>query len=421
MPRLASGFLPTKRLLVMNTSSREAFLSGSVIRSLVARLELSLVLAFCPGRRSTPVNRRRQVRSCPPRAGTTYEQRVLPFLKQHCWKCHDEDSAKAGFRVDELGTDFLAGKTADRWREAIDQINLGKMPKKKDQTRPEGSVRRRRMGQSGAAQRRETAQSAGGRAPMRRLNRTEYANTVRDLFHLDEHFARKIEQELPADGKVDGFDRGGAALFFDKSQFQAYLDAADLVVREALPAEPIKANKFRVLALEDSELARRSPTKTTTMEEVLNRGDIKFADSAGERETPLARCRARAGAVRPECPARRRRRNRRRLALRRALGGGQTGQILQKVIKRDGWYRFRIRAGASRGTGKFAVDAVRIQADYCPQSRELRRRFDVHHRCAAGQAPGLRADRIPPPRRRGVQSRPAVRLEHLSPLARLPR
>ena len=29
------------------------------------------------------------------------------------------------FRVDELGTDFLAGETADRWRDAIDQINLG--------------------------------------------------------------------------------------------------------------------------------------------------------------------------------------------------------------------------------------------------------------------------------------------------------
>ena len=49
--------------------------------------------------------------------------------------------------------------------------------------------------------------------------------------------------------------------------------------------------------------------------------------------------------------------------------------MLQKVIKRDGWYRFRVRAGASRGSGKFAVDAVRIQVDYCPQSRELRRSF----------------------------------------------
>ena len=61
---------------------------------------------------------------------------MLPFLKQHCYKCHDESSATAGFRVDDLGTDFLAGQTADRWREAIDQINLGKMPKSKTKPDP---------------------------------------------------------------------------------------------------------------------------------------------------------------------------------------------------------------------------------------------------------------------------------------------
>src|SRR5262249_36245576 len=57
----------------------------------------------------------------------TYQKQVLPFLETHCWECHDEKTAKAGFRVDDLGVDFLAGKTADRWRELVDQINLGKM------------------------------------------------------------------------------------------------------------------------------------------------------------------------------------------------------------------------------------------------------------------------------------------------------
>jgi len=302
---------------------------------------------------------------------TTYEQRVLPFLKQHCWKCHDESSAKAGFRVDDLGTDFLAGKTADRWREAIDQINLGKMPKTK--TKPDAKeafviVEWVNLEIRNAERR---AQSTGGRAPMRRLNRTEYANSVRDLFHLDEHLARKIEHELPADGKVDGFDRGGAALFIDKSQLQAYLDMAEFVVREALPAEPVQANKFRAQALEDNGLLRKSPKKTTTMEEVLNRGDIHFADLLAKEKRPLPDVERgpepfdlnirRDGGV--EIVA--------AWPYTEGLGGGQ--QFLQKVIKRDGWYRFRIRAGASRGNGKFLVDAVRIQADYCPQSKELRK------------------------------------------------
>ncbi len=302
---------------------------------------------------------------------TTYEKQVLPFLKQYCYKCHDESTAKAGFRVDDLGADFLAGKTADRWREAIDQINLGKMPKTK--IKPDAKeafviVEWVNLEIRNAERR---AQSSGGRAPMRRLNRTEYANTVRDLFHLDEHFAGKIAQELPADGKVDGFDRGGAALFIDKSQLQAYLDMAELIVREALPAEPVKANKFRALALEDGGLLRKSPKTTTTMEEVLNRGDIHFADLLAKEKRPLPDVERgpepfdlnvrRDGGVEMVAA----------WPYTEGLGGGQ--QFLQKVIKKDGWYRFRIRAGASRGNGKFAVDAVRIQADYCPQAKEIRR------------------------------------------------
>ncbi len=348
----------------MNTSSRRAIPSGSVIRSL-------LVLAFSLGSaHAGEAPQASPVLSAESR--TTYERRVLPFLKQHCWECHDESTAKAGFRIDDLGTDFLAGKTADRWREAIDQINLGKMPKKKSKPDPKEAFAIVEWVNQELRNAEKRAQSTAGRTPMRRLNRTEYANTVRDLFHLDEHLARKIEQELPADGKVDGFDRGGAALFIDKSQLQAYLATADLVVREALPAEPVKANKVRVLALEDNNLLRRSPKPTTTMEEVLDRGDIKFSDLLKKEKRPLPDVERgpepydlnvrRDGGVEVVAA----------WPYSEGLGGYRTQQFLQQVIKRDGWYRFRVRAGASRGNGKFEVDDVRIQVDYCPQSREMR-------------------------------------------------
>lgn len=70
-----------------------------------------------------------------------------------------------------------------------------------------------------------------------RLNRGEYANTVRDLFFLDDSFARKIERELPGDGKVDGFDPGGAALLVDKSQLQIYLNVPRGRSRVARPGK----------------------------------------------------------------------------------------------------------------------------------------------------------------------------------------
>jgi hypothetical protein len=335
----------------------------------VAALQVMLILALhAGGAGAQDVPAAKPVLTAESRA--VYEKRVLPFLKQHCWKCHDEATAKAGFRVDDLGTDFLAGKTADRWREAVDQVNLGKMPKSKDKPDPKGSFAVTEWVNQEIRTAEKRAQGTGGRVPMRRLNRTEYANTVRDLFHLDENFARKIELELPADGKVDGFDRGGAALFVDKSQLQAYLDAADLVVREALPAEPVKPNKLRVLAADDRNLSRRNP-KTTTMQEVLDRGDIKFSDLIKNEPRPLPEVERgpepfdlnvrRDGGVEVVAA----------WPYSEGLGGGQ--EFLQKVIKKDGWYRVRIKAGASRGTGKFEVDAVRVTAEYCRQARDMRK------------------------------------------------
>src|ERR1700722_9163878 len=107
-----------------------------------------------------------------PESRTTYEKQVLPFLKQYCWKCHDESTAKAGFRVDDLGTDFLAGKTADRWHEAIDQINLGKMPKSKNKPDPKESFTVTEWVNQELRNAEKRAQSTAGRAGMRRLNRT---------------------------------------------------------------------------------------------------------------------------------------------------------------------------------------------------------------------------------------------------------
>src|SRR5215469_10305024 len=69
---------------------------------------------------------------------TVYETKVEPFLAEHCLHCHDNITTRAGFRIDTLGTDFLADKTADHWKEIYDKLGLGKMPPK-DEARPKES------------------------------------------------------------------------------------------------------------------------------------------------------------------------------------------------------------------------------------------------------------------------------------------
>ena len=66
----------------------------------------------------------------------------------------------------------------------------------------------------------------------------------RDLFSLEEGLARRIEKELPADGKVGGFDRGAASLFMDDGQLDRYLAVADMVLDEGVFNEPPKVQKL---------------------------------------------------------------------------------------------------------------------------------------------------------------------------------
>ena len=79
---------------------------------------------------------------------------------------------------------------------------------------------------------------------MRRLNRVEYAISVRDLFSLDDNFASRIEKELPADGKVGGFDRGAASLFMDEGQLDQYMTVADIVLNDGVFHEQPQVQKL---------------------------------------------------------------------------------------------------------------------------------------------------------------------------------
>ncbi len=170
---------------------------------------------------------------------------VKPFLQQFCTSCHDARQAKAGYRVDQLDGDFTKVQVAEQWKEVLDRINAGEMP-------PEGNPRPS-AAQVGAfvswvnARLREVelaAKNAGGRIPMRRLNRDEYANTVRDLLKLDENIVRPLVEDLPADGQAEGFDRLGVALFFDQTQIERSLGVAAKIASKAIVTAPPKMNRL---------------------------------------------------------------------------------------------------------------------------------------------------------------------------------
>ncbi|MDA1050666.1 MAG: DUF1592 domain-containing protein [Planctomycetota bacterium] len=210
-------------------------LCRQVLKTLAGVLSISLVGTLAKG----------DLEDKTPAGESAYAETVKPFIEKHCLACHGEKTAKAGYRIDLLGTDFTAASVAEQWKEVIDRINAGEMP---PDDRPRPDVKQVAVVATWVnEQLREidlAAKNAGGRIPMRRLNRDEYANTVRDLLQLDELVVRPLIEELPADGQAEGFDRLGVALFFDQTQIERSLAVAAKLAVRAIVTEPPKINRL---------------------------------------------------------------------------------------------------------------------------------------------------------------------------------
>ena len=152
-------------------------------------------------------------------------------LTKYCYDCHTGEKAEGGVRVDFLGA---GGKLEDHV-ELVDKILLvlkeQQMPPA-DAEQPDGAERvqsiewieqRLRQFDCGTA-------SRPGRVTMRRLNRTEYNNTVRDLTGLD----LKLANDFPSDDVGNGFDNIGDVLSLPPILMEKYLAAARQIADEVM-------------------------------------------------------------------------------------------------------------------------------------------------------------------------------------------
>lgn len=189
-------------------------------------------------------------------ADPKYQTAILPFLRQHCVRCHNAEKAQGDLRLDQLEPDFDQEKHAGLWVEVMDRLNLGEMPPA-DQPRPtpqaHQEVVRWIAGELRAAQRRKA--TGGGHVLMRRLNRTEFSNTIRDLLHMRFLPGDDPGELLPPDATLDGFEKASTALMLDSSLLDSYYNAAEQVANQAIVTGPPKFPTERTrFELEDMAL-----------------------------------------------------------------------------------------------------------------------------------------------------------------------
>ena len=158
------------------------------------------------------------------RAGT-FEESVAPVLERRCVVCHGPALQQGQVRLDTLSPDFINDtKAAKTWKSVLNALNAGQMP-------PQGVARLTAPERDAVVgwlttevQRAIQAQrSTGGHVVMRRLNRVEYQNTMRDLLGLDIDYAKNLP---PDESSVDGFKNNGAALRMSPLQLEYLLQSA---------------------------------------------------------------------------------------------------------------------------------------------------------------------------------------------------
>ncbi len=151
------------------------------------------------------------------------------LLNRYCVTCHNEKIKTAGLMLDKLDH-TNPGKDADSWEKAVRKIRAGMMP-------PGGAPRPDRATMDAFAGKLEAeldraaaADPNPGFTGLHRLNRTEYANAIRDLLALDIDAATL----LPADDSSEGFDNIADALGVSPALVERYAAAATKVSRMAV-------------------------------------------------------------------------------------------------------------------------------------------------------------------------------------------
>ncbi len=159
-----------------------------------------------------------------------FQKTVQPFFAKHCFACHDQ-TERGDVRLDRFHDEDALVKGVATAEKALRMLRQQAMPPK---NRPQPSADEIRPVlawlETFLARLDRQKPADPGRVVIRRLNRAEYNNTVRDLLGVNFRPA----DDFPPDASGHGFDNIGATLSLSPALMEKYLAAAEKVARTAV-------------------------------------------------------------------------------------------------------------------------------------------------------------------------------------------
>ena len=183
-------------------------------------------------------------------AKASFEKDILPILEDYCYYCHGDGKKKGDLSLEIFKTEKDIRQNYKISEQIFKYVLAGEMPPKDRKKRPSKKEQvlvadwvRNSLDDFYA-----NAPPDPGRVTVRRLNRSEYNNVIRDLMHLD----FKPAKDFPADDSGYGFDNIGDVLSVSPLLLEKYLSAAEEIAAQAVavpsrgkPLSPTRLTEFQ--------------------------------------------------------------------------------------------------------------------------------------------------------------------------------
>ncbi len=164
-------------------------------------------------------------------AGEAYRAEIEPLLVKYCYDCHGDGSREGDFRMDAFKDLSAHLNDLKHWMPVWRNLRSQIMPPS-DEAQPGTEEKKKLLAWiESEVFKLDPGKPDPGRVTIRRLNRNEYANAVRDLLGVE----YDTTEAFPPDDTGYGFDNNGDVLSISPLLMEKYLTSAEEVVNLALP------------------------------------------------------------------------------------------------------------------------------------------------------------------------------------------
>lgn len=161
-----------------------------------------------------------------------FQKTIKPLLENYCFDCHADGESKGNVVFDGFKNDQAALEDRELWLHVLKNLRAGLMPpQKKSQPTTEEKAKIERWIKDSVFVA-DPLNPDPGRVTIRRLNRVEYRNSIRDLIGVD----FDADSNFPPDDTGHGFDNIGDVLTLPPMLLEKYFTAANQIVSEAVPS-----------------------------------------------------------------------------------------------------------------------------------------------------------------------------------------